>query len=336
MHNAATGRVVVITGASAGLGRAMARAFARRGDRVALLARGEDGLLEAEREAREAGAQALALPCDVSEPDAVEAAARVVHDRWGAIDVWINNAMVSVLSPVALTTPDEFRRVLEVNYLGAVHGTLAALRRMRPRGTGTIIQIGSALAYRSIPLQAAYCASKAAIRAFSDSLRSELYHDRLRIHLCMAQLPAINTPQFEWVRTRLPRMPRPVPPVYAPEAIASAIVRLSLRPRREVWLGGSAVKAILGQKFLGPLLDRYLAGRGYTDQQGDRPVEPHRPDNLFRPLAGDRGAHGPYPALERHRSPQAWLDLHRLELAAAAAVVVSGLAAGALWAQLRP
>ncbi|HVE87591.1 MAG TPA: SDR family oxidoreductase [Myxococcales bacterium] len=332
MGNAATGRVVVITGASAGLGRAMARAFAARGDRVALLARGEDGLRGAEREARERGAEVLVEPCDVADPTAVEAAAQAVEDRWGGIDVWINDAMVSVLSPAHQVTPDELRRVMEVNYLGTVHGTQAALRRMRPRGAGVIIQIGSALAYRSIPLQSAYCASKAAVRAFTDSVRSELLHDRLRVHLCMAQLPAINTPQFEWVRTRLPRTPRPVPPVYAPEVVANAIVRLSLHPRREVWIGGSCVKAVLGQKLIGPLLDRYLARRGYEDQQGRDLVEPYRPDNLFYPVAGDHGAHGPYLALERHHSVQAWLDLRR---GAVAAVLACGLAAGALLARAR-
>lgn len=333
MENATTGRVVVITGASAGLGRAMARAFASRGDKVALLARGEDGLAEADREARAVGAEALVIPCDVSDPAAVEAAAQAIQQRFGAIDVWINNAMVSVFSPGAQITPDEFRRVMEVNFLGTVNGTQAALRRMRKQGGGTIIQIGSALAYRSIPLQSAYCASKAAIRAFSDSIRSELYHERSRIHLCMAQLPAINTPQFEWVRTRLPGMPRPIPPVYAPEVIADALVTLSLRPRREVWIGGSCVKAILGQKVIGPLLDRYLARRGYRDQQDAVPVEPYRRDNLFYPLEGDRGAHGPYLELERKRSAQVWLDFHRRAVAVVAAA--AGLALGAVWARAR-
>jgi len=333
MENATTGRVVVITGASAGLGRAMARAFASRGDKVALLARGEDGLAEADREAIAVGAEAMAIPCDVSDAAAVESAAQAVQERFGGIDVWINNAMVSVFSPGAQITPDEFRRVMEVNFLGTVNGTQAALRRMRKHGRGTVIQIGSALAYRSIPLQSAYCASKAAIRAYSDSIRSELYHERSRVHLCMAQLPAINTPQFEWVRTRLPGTPRPVPPVYAPEVIAEAIVTLSLHPRREVWIGGSAVKAILGQKVVGPLLDRYLARRGYRDQQDAVPVEPYRPDNLFYPLEGDRGAHGPYLDMERQHSTQVWLDFHRRAVAVVAAA--AGLALGAVWARAR-
>lgn len=333
MRTSAVGRVVVLTGASAGLGRAMARAFAAGGDRVALLARGEDGLMEAGREARSLGAEALVLPCDVSDPAAVEAAARAVEERWGAIDVWINNAMVAVFSPAIQTTPDEYQRVTEVNYLGTVHGTLSALRRMRPRNRGVIIQVGSALAYRSIPLQSAYCASKAAIRAFSDSVRSELYHDRSRVRLCMAQLPAINTPQFEWVRTRLPYAPRPVPPVYAPEVVAKAILHLSRHPRREVWIGASAVKVILGQKFLGPLLDRYAASRGYAEQQGEALVQPYRPDNLYYPLEGDHGAHGPYVSLERRRSPQVWLNQRRRWLAAAFAA--GGISAGALWARAR-
>ncbi|HEY8205842.1 MAG TPA: SDR family oxidoreductase [Myxococcaceae bacterium] len=334
MENATTGRVVVITGASAGLGRAMARAFASCRDRVALLARGVDGLREAEREALSVGAEVLAISCDVSDPAAVEMAAAAIHHRFGAIDVWINNAMVSVFSPAARITPDEFRRVLEVNFLGTVNGTLAALRRMRPQRRGTVIQIGSALAYRSLPLQSAYCASKAAIRAFTDSMRSELYHERSLIHLCMAQLPAINTPQFEWVRTRLPGTPRPIPPVYSPEVVAAAIVRASLRPRRELWIGGSSVKAIIGQRLIAPLLDRYMARRGYTDQQDAVPVEPYRPDNLFYPLEGDRGAHGPYLDLERRHSAQIWFDFHKRALAAIATAVV-GLTAGALWARAR-
>lgn len=334
MENATTGRVVVITGASAGLGRAMARAFAARGDRVALLARGEDGLREAEREAQAVGAESLAIACDVSDPSAVETAAATIHDRFGAIDVWINNAMVSVFSPAAKITPDEFRRVLEVNFLGTVNGTQAALRRMRPLRRGTVIQIGSALAYRSLPLQSAYCASKAAIRAFSDSVRSELYHERSPVRLCMAQLPAINTPQFEWVRTRLPGTPRPIPPVYAPEVVADAVVHLSLHPRREMWVGGSSVKAIIGQRLIAPLLDRYLGRRGYAAQQDATPVEPYRPDNLFYPLEGDRGAHGPYLDLERRHSAQLWFDFHRRAMAAVAAAA-AGLMAGALWARAR-
>jgi NAD(P)-dependent dehydrogenase (short-subunit alcohol dehydrogenase family) len=221
----------------------------------------------------------------------------------GPIDVWINNAMVTVLSPVAEMTPDEFRRVMEVNYLGSVHGTLAALRRMRERDRGTIVQVGSALAYRSIPLQSAYCASKAAIRGFTDSLRCELLHDRTQIRLTMVQLPAVNTPQFEVMRNRMPRKPMPVPPIFAPEMVAGAILYAAEHPSREMLVGGSALKAIVGQKLAPGLLDRYLAARGYESQQRPEP-ESRRSDNLFEPLPGDRGAAGPFKAQSRRSSVQ--------------------------------
>ncbi|MGK7868120.1 SDR family oxidoreductase, partial [Falsiroseomonas sp. E2-1-a20] len=250
---------VVITGASAGVGRATARAYARRGWNVALLARGAEGLEAARAEIERDGAAALALPVDVADPDAVFRAAGQVVAAFGAIDVWINAAMVTVLGEVAEITPEEFRRVTEVTYLGSVHGTLAALQHMRPRNRGTIVQVGSALAYRAIPLQAAYCAAKFAMRGFTDSLRSELIHAGSGVRLTMVQLPAVNTPQFDWARNHMPRRPRPVAPVFAPEAVAEHILRAAREAPRELWVGGPAVQAILGNMVAPGLLDRMLA-----------------------------------------------------------------------------
>src|SRR5438034_6662410 len=286
------GQVVAITGASSGIGRAIARAFGTAGARVGLIARGIDGLGAAAEEIRRAGGEALVLPADVSDARQVQKAAHELFDRFGRIDTWINDAMVSVFSPVVEMTPEEYRRVTEVNYLGTVYGTLAALRYMLPADDGVIVQIGSALVYRSIPLQSAYCASKAAIRGFTDSLRCELIHDGSNVRLCMLQLPAVNTPQFDVVRTRLPCHPKPVPPIFQPELIARAALHAARYPAREIWLGWSAAKAILGQKFIGGLLDRHLGRFGYDAQQDKRRVPPGRPDNLNTPLPGDRGAHG--------------------------------------------
>jgi NADP-dependent 3-hydroxy acid dehydrogenase YdfG len=318
-------QVVVVTGASSGVGRAIARAFGAAGAKVGLIARGLDGLEACAEEIRQAGGEALVLPADVSDAEAVREAARAVVQKWGRIDTWMNDAMVSVFSPATQMAPDEFRRVMEVNYLGTVHGTLAALESMRRAGEGVILQIGSALVYRSIPLQSAYCASKAAIRAFTDSLRCELLHDGSKVRLCMLQLPAVNTPQFDVVRTRLPRHPKPVPPIFQPEVIARAALHAAGHPAREIWVGWSAAKAILGQKFIGALLDRYLARIGYEAQQDERPVRPDRPDNLWAPLPGDRGAHGDFDAQARPRSAELWARLHRgkLALAAAALAVVA-------------
>src|SRR5438874_61881 len=282
-------QVVVVTGASSGVGRAIARAFGQAGAKVGLIARTRDVLEEAEREIAASGAEGLVLPLDVSDPKKVSASARAVVERFGRIDTWVNNAMVSVFSPVQRTTPDEYRRVVEVNYLGTVHGTLAALEQMRRQGEGVILQIGSALVYRSIPLQSAYCASKAAIRGFTDSLRCELFHEKSRIKVCMLQLPAVNTHQFAVVRTRLPRKPKPVPPIFQPEVIARAALHAALHPTREMWVSGSAVKAILGQRIIPGLLDRYLGRIGYDAQQTGEPVVRYRPDNVFAPVPGDRG-----------------------------------------------
>jgi NAD(P)-dependent dehydrogenase (short-subunit alcohol dehydrogenase family) len=308
--------VVVITGASAGLGRATARVYGRRHARVGLLARGRDGLDAACREIELAGGQAIAVPTDVSNADQVEAAAQAVEDRFGPIDIWINNAMVSVFSPIRDTTAAEFQRVTEVTYLGYVYGTLAALRRMLPRDRGVIVQVGSALAYRGIPLQAAYCGAKHAIQGFTDSLRCELLHEHSRVRVTMVQLPALNTPHFEWAKTRLPRSPQPIPPIFQPDVGAEAIVWAADHNRPELYVGASTVAAIVGDKIAPRLGDWYLARTGYASQQTDRSVDPQRPDNLWQPLAGDRGGHGMFDAVAHNHSLQIWLTTRRRELAA--------------------
>src|SRR5215218_2864905 len=259
--------VVVITGASAGVGRATAREFARRGAHVALIARGRDGLEGARREVERAGGRALVLPLDVSDADAVEQAAELTVRELGPIDVWVNNAMLSVFSPVTEMRPEEYKRVTEVTYLGYVYGTLAALRRMLPRDRGVIVQVGSALAYRGIPLQSAYCGAKHAVQGFTESVRCELIHDGSGVKITMVQLPALNTPQFGWVRNRLPRKPQPVPPIYQPEVAADAIVWAARHYRREWVVGGSTALAIAGDKVAPGLGDWYLARQGYDAQQ---------------------------------------------------------------------
>jgi NAD(P)-dependent dehydrogenase (short-subunit alcohol dehydrogenase family) len=325
------GKAVVITGASSGIGRACVRAFAARGARLGLIARSREGLEAASREVRQAGGEAIVLPLDVADADAVDRAAGTVEERFGRIDVWVNNAMVSVLSPIKEMTPEEFRRVTEVTYLGYVWGTQAALRRMLPRDEGTIVQIGSALAYRSIPLQSAYCAAKAAIRGFTDSLRTELLHDGSNVRVSMLQLPAVNTPQFEVVRTRMPRHPRPVPPTFAPEMIADSVVWAAEQAPREMVIGASALQAILGQKLAPGLVDRYLAKTGYDAQQTDQPVDPNRPDNLFDTVPGDHGARGPFEAESSTWSAQLWARMHSGVVAATGVAVAAGaLAASAI------
>jgi NAD(P)-dependent dehydrogenase (short-subunit alcohol dehydrogenase family) len=284
-------RVIVITGGTAGVGRATARRFASEGNAVAVLARGRDGLTATAHEIEKLGGRALAIAADVADPVQVEAAADRIERELGPIDVWINNAMTTIVGPVAEIAPAELRRVTDVCYHGYVWGTRAALFHMRPRNRGTIIQVGSALAYRSIPLQAAYCGAKHAIRGFTDSLRSELLHDRLNIDLCMIQLPAVNTPQFDWCANRTDHAVEPIPPIFEPEIIADAIHQLSLHPRREVFLGWPAIQAIVGNKLVPGLADRYLASRGYTRQlTGEPNTQP--PANLFAPVPGDHGARG--------------------------------------------
>jgi NAD(P)-dependent dehydrogenase (short-subunit alcohol dehydrogenase family) len=294
--------VVVITGASAGVGRATARAFGKRGARVGLIARGRAGLDAAKREVEAAGGEAIVLPLDVADHDAIERAAGEVEEAFGPIDIWINNAMLSVFSPIMQMTPDEYRRVTEVTYLGYVWGTLAALRRMKPRDRGTIVQVGSALAYRGIPLQSAYCAAKHAVQGFHDSLLSELIHDGSHVRVVMVQMPALNTPQFRWVKSRLPRKAQPVPPIFQPEVAADAIVWSAYSGRREVNVGWPTTKAIVGNNFFPGYGDTYLAKHGYEAQMIDEPEDPQRPDNLWEPLPGDAGAHGVFDATSRNVS----------------------------------
>jgi NAD(P)-dependent dehydrogenase (short-subunit alcohol dehydrogenase family) len=319
-----------VTGASAGVGRAVVRRFARDGAWIGLLARGRDGLEGARREVEEAGGRALVLPTDVADWAQVDAAAEEVERRFGSIDIWVNNAMASVFSPVCEMKADEYKRVTDVTYLGVVHGTLAALNRMRPRDRGTIVQVGSALAYRGIPLQSAYCAAKHAIEGFMDSLRAELIHEGSGIHVTMVQLPAVNTPQFRWIKSRLPRKAQPVPPIYQPEVAAEAIHWSAHHRRRELWVGIPTVQAILGNRLAPGVLDHYLAATGYDSQQTDEPEDPDRPDNLWTPVAGDHGAHGVFDAGATDRSEQLWAATHRSltiggALAAAAFVVGAAL-----------
>jgi NADP-dependent 3-hydroxy acid dehydrogenase YdfG len=297
------GKVAVVTGASSGVGRAIARIFGEEGACVGLVARNPDGLAAAAREIHALGSEAVVLTVDVTDATAVAAAAERVVSTWGQIDIWINDAMVSVLAPSREIRPDEYRRVMEVNYLGYVHGTLAALRHMSARNRGVIIQIGSALAYRSIPLQSAYCASKAAVRGFTDSLRAELLRERSGVAVTTLQLPAVNTPQFEVVRHRLGKHPQPMPPIYQPEVIARAALHAALHPRRETWVGWSTAAAIVGQRLVPALLDRYVARRAWDSQMTDDlpPGHPslHERDNLDAPIPGDPGAHGPFTARAR-------------------------------------
>ena len=323
--------MVVVTGASAGVGRAAVRAFAARGADLGLIARGEEGLAAARREVEMAGGRAVALPVDVAQADQIELAATAVEEELGPIDVWVNNAMVSVFSPVKEMTAAEFRRVTEVTYLGYVHGTLAALRRMLPRDRGVIVQTGSALAYRGIPLQAAYCGAKHAIQGFTDSLRCELLHDKSNVRVTMVQLPALNTPQFGWMRTRLPNFPQPVPPIFQPEVAAEAIVWAAEHAPREVNVGFSTSLAVIGDKIAPGLLDRYLARTNYRAQQTDRPVEPERRDNLHQAVDDDQdfGAHGVFDDRSHGTSWQWWLTTHRGLVATVGAGVV-GLAGLAL------
>ena len=319
--------VVVITGASAGVGRATARQFAREGASIGLLARGRDGLEAARRDVESLGGRALVLPTDVADADAVESAAQAVERAFGPIDVWINNAMVSVFSPVKEMQPEEYKRVTEVTYLGAVYGTLAALRRMLPRDEGVIVEVGSALAYRGIPLQSAYCGAKHAIQGFVDSLRCELIHDKSHVRVTMVQLPAMNTPQFSWVKSRLPNKPQPVPPIYQPEVGAEAILFAARNARREMYVGYPTVQAIVGDKIAPAVADWRLAQSGYDAQQTEEPVEPNRRDNLWSPVPGDRGAHATFNGRASDSSPQLWASEHRNWLAwagAGLAVIAAG------------
>ncbi|MFK0064723.1 SDR family oxidoreductase [Streptomyces sp. NPDC091046] len=329
--------VVVVTGATGGVGRATARAFGARGAAVALLARGEHALQRAAEEVEAAGGRALPLVVDVADAAAVDEAAGRVEEELGPIDVWVNAAFSTVFAPVPEIRPEELRRATEVTYFGFVHGTQAALRRMTPRDRGTIVQVGSALAERSVPLQAVYCGAKHAIQGFTESLRCELLHDRSGVRVTMVQMPGLNTPQFSWVLTRLPRHPRPVAPVYQPEVAARAVLHAADHPeRRMYWVGGSTVATLLGQKLAPGLLDRYLARTGYDGQQTDEPVDPSRPVNLWKPpddsAPDDYGAHGIFDDEAHPRSVQFWISRNRrpLALAAAATGAVAAALAGGL------
>jgi len=326
-------QVVVITGASAGIGRATVREFAAHGAHIALIARGEEGLEAARREVEEAGCKAIVIPTDVADEDAVERAASRVEQELGPIDIWVNNAFAGIFSEFLEMTPEEYRRVTDVTYLGQVWGTMAALRRMVPRDKGSIVLVGSALAYRGIPLQSAYCGAKHAIQGFHDSIRSELFHRKSKVHVTMVQLPGVNTPQFDWARARVPNKPKPTGGIYQPEVAAKAIRFAAHSRRKEVYVGLPAVEAILGDKLASALLDRYLARTGIKGQQRDEPVSPDRRDNLFEPVPGDHGAHGAFDKQARRFSPQLWATMNRKELGLAGAVV--GAIAGAMFFRAR-
>src|SRR3954452_22177351 len=316
--------VVVVTGSTSGIGRAIARRFARDGARIALLARGRDGLEGARREIEEAGGSALLLPTDLADWDAVESAATAVEEAFGPIDIWVNNAMTTVFAPFKDVEPDEFRRATEVTYLGTVWGTKAALNRMLPRDRGTIVIVGSALAYRGIPLQSAYCGAKHGVKGFFESLRTELRHDKSNVHLSMVQLPGVNTPQFEHGRSKMPMVPQPMPPYYEPEVAADAVHWAAHNKRRELYVGAPTVKTIVGNKVAPWLVERVLAKQGFKGQQSDKPADPNRPDNLFSSPTGDPGAHGPYDGKARTSSIQTQIAKNRAAAALAAVLVITG------------
>src|SRR3954453_5613215 len=323
------GKVVAVTGASAGIGRATVRELARRGADVGLIARGAERLEAAAREVREAGRRACVAPADVADAEAVERAAERIEAELGPIDVWINVAMSAVLAEVPDCTAEEFRRVTEVTYLGSVHGVQAALRRFLPRDRGVIVQVGSALSRRGIPLQAPYCGAKHAVKGFLDSLRAELIHRGADIQVALVQLPGVNTPQFDWVRTRLHKHPQPVPPIYQPEVAARAIVFAAEHPRREMWVGLPTVYTILGEKFVSGFMDRYLGKSNEKAQKAAKPIDPsERAHNLPAPPPGDPGAHGMFDFQAHARSPQLWLTMRkRPVLAAVSAAALGGLLA---------
>jgi NAD(P)-dependent dehydrogenase (short-subunit alcohol dehydrogenase family) len=314
--------VVVITGATSGIGRATVRRFARDGASIGLIARGRDGLEAARKEVEEAGGRALVLPTDVADWDGVNSAARAVEEAFGPIDVWVNNAMTTVFAPFAEIEPDEFRRATEVTYLGTVWGTKAALDRMKTRDRGSIVIVGSALAYRGIPLQAPYCGAKHGVKGFFESLRTELRHDKSHVHLSMVQLPGLNTPQFLHCRSKMPKVPQPMPPYYEPEVAADAVHWSAHHRRRELYVGGPTVKTIIGNKVAPWLVERVLAKQAFAGQQSDKPADPDRKDNLMSPEPGDSGAHGPYDQKARTSSIQTQLAKQRGVLGAAAATVV--------------
>lgn len=319
--------VVVITGASAGLGRAIARRFAQAGAYIGLVARGRDGLEGAKKDVEKLGGKAIIIQGDVADAETAERAAEETEKAFGEIDIWINNAMVSVFSPVKEMKPEDYERVTKVTYLGVVYGTLAALKKMLPRDRGVIVQVGSALAYRGIPLQSAYCASKHAIQGFMDSLRAELIHDKSNVRASMVQMPAMNTPQFSWVKSRLPNKPQPVPPIYQPEVGAEAVYFVAHNDRREMYVGYPTVEAIIGNKLVPAYADKYLAKGGYKSQQTNEKVSEDRQNNLYEPVPGDHGAHGSFDERSIDFSPQLWADENRGKVAlAGAGIAAAGLA----------
>jgi NAD(P)-dependent dehydrogenase (short-subunit alcohol dehydrogenase family) len=326
------GQTVVVTGASGGIGRAVARAFGARGAQVGLVARGQEGLAGAARDVEAAGGKACTVPTDVADPDQCEAAADAVERAFGPIDVWVNVAFTSVFSPFWEITAAEFRRVTEVSYLGYVYATMAALRRMKPGGAGTIVQVGSALAYRGVPLQTAYCGAKHAIQGFHEALRCELLHENSNVHVTMVQMPAVNTPQFSWVLSRLPKQAQPVPPIYQPEVAARAVLYAADHPRRrEYWVGGSTAGTLAANALAPGLLDHYLARTGFDSQQTDRPRPADQPANLWGPADGadghDYGAHGLFDDRSADSSIQLWASQHH-GLVASAVTCALALAAG--------
>jgi NAD(P)-dependent dehydrogenase (short-subunit alcohol dehydrogenase family) len=327
-------QVVVVTGASGGIGRAVAQAYGARGARVALLARGEQGLAGAAADVERAGGTSLVVPVDVADPDAVFAAADRVERELGEIDIWVNVAFTSVFSPLEHIQPEEFRRVTEVSYLGYVYSTMAALTHMKPRDRGTIVHVGSALAYRGIPLQTAYCGAKHAIQGFHEALRCELLHEKSNVHVTMVQMPAVNTPQFSWVLSRLPRHPQPVPPIYQPEVAARAVVYAGDHPgRREYWVGGTTAATLLANAVAPGLLDRYLGRTGFDAQQTKQPRDANASENLWAPADGldgkDFGAHGIFDDQSHDRSVQLWASQHHGVVGAVAAL--GAVAAAAVW-----
>jgi short-subunit dehydrogenase len=320
-------KVIVVTGASAGLGRSIVRAFAKQGAKVALIARGEDGLKAAKKEVEETGGEALVIPMDVSDAAGFDNAANMIEEKLGPIDIWINNAMVSVFGPLKKMTADEFKRVTDVTYLGQVYGTMSALKKMLPLNKGKIILIGSALAYRGIPLQSAYCGAKHGIHGFFESLRSELIHDKSNVQLSMVQMPAMNTTQFSFVKNYLPNKPKPMGAIFEPEAAARAVIYAAKHDEREIYYGFSTFKTVLGNKVLPGWLDKYLAETCYEGQQTDEPDNKNRANNLWEPIPGDHGARGPFNKTAKGFSPLFIAKKHKWMAVAAVSALVIGIGA---------